>query len=166
MLGLILPWWTRWAVLAAALIAAAAFGAVKMHQHDQKAYDELAGQYATFKAEVAAAGQAQEKRAAAIAAHDGLLKEEANEENRTALAAMRADVKRLRRERDSARSSILPAAPAGTGRPDLACFDRGALESALRALVADVRGFVDEGAEAVVDLNSAKLWASGRDRGP
>lgn len=162
MLGLILPWWTRWAVLAAALVAAGTFGAVKMHQHDQHAYDALAADFATFKAQVVAAGEAQEKRTAAISAHDELLKEEADHDHEAALTKLRADVASLRARRPDL--GILPPATAGAGRADVACFDRGALESALRALVADVRGFVDEGSEAVVDLNSAKLWASERDR--
>lgn len=159
-LGLVLPWWARWAALGVAMVAAAAFGAAKMHQHDQKAYDALSAAYAGFKAEVAAAGKAQNDRAAAIAAHDELLKEEADDDHEAALAKLRADVDRLRARRSS--GGILPPAAPGAPSPDRATFSRAELERALRDLDAGVQGLVDEGSRAVIDLDTAKRWA--RDR--
>jgi len=142
-----------------------AFGALKMHQHDARAYDELADQFSTFKGGVAALGEQAKKDAAAKAVKDKANKEKADAENKRTTDALRADVERLRDERDRARGSFVPAAPAGARRPDLACFDRAELESAIRGLVTDVRSLVDEGSQATVDLNTAKACGRSRDPG-
>ena len=128
-------------------------------------YDKLAAEFSTFKGGVAALGEAAAKAAAEKAANDAKLKAKADNENKRAVSDLRATVARLRLEADRARGSYVPAAPTGAARPDLACFDRAALESALRELVAEVRGFVDEGAEATVNLNAAKLWNTQRENG-
>ena len=121
--------------------------------------DKVQASFDGFKAQVAAEGKVAQERANAQAAKDKLTKETADAENARVTAALRADITKLRRERDSARVSTVPAAPAGSGRPDLACFDRSGLESALRGLLGDIRGLVDQGAAATLDLNTAKAWA-------
>lgn len=125
-------------------------------------YGKLQASFNTFKGGVAALGEQAKTKAALQALADLKNKERADDENKRTVATLRADVKRLRDERDRARGSYVPPAPAGAARPDLACFDRAALESALRELVVEVRGLVDEGAAATVDLNTAKLWEQGR----
>lgn len=122
--------------------------------------------FETFKVKVAAEGEIARQRAEAIAAHDELLKEEADEEHRQALDTLRADVGRLRRERDDARSRFLPPTAAGPGSPDLACFDRAEYLGAYRDLVSEIRGAVDEGSKAVIDLNAAKRWVGERGHVP
>lgn len=128
-------------------------------------YDKLQASYNTFKGGVAALGEAAKAKAAQQALHDLKNRERTDDENARTIATLRTDIARLRLERDSARGSYVPAAPTGAARPDLACFDRAALESALRELVAEVRGFVDEGAEATLNLNTAKLWNTQRENG-
>lgn len=113
-----------------------------------------------FKAMVEAAGKAQEDRTAARIAHDGLLKEEADEENRMARDRLLAAIRKLRSERPS--GSFVPAAASCTDRPAAACLDRAILERAIRDLDAGVQGLVDEGSSAVTDLDSAKRWAHDR----
>lgn len=154
--------WVKWAAVALVLAVVAGGAAYKMHAHDMIAYNALKTEYDTFKGGVAALGEQAKKDAAKKALDDLKNKERADDENKRVVAALRADIKRLRLEADRARGSFVPPASTGASRPDLACFDRAALESALRELVAEVRGFVDEGAAATVDLNTAKLWEQGR----
>ena len=154
--------WVKWTAAALILVAVAGGAAYAMHSHDQVKYDALKTEYDTFKGGVAALGE-QAKAAAALQALNDLKKRErADDENKRTHTADVNTILRLRAQLDSARGSYVPAASTGAARPDLACFDRAALESALRELVTEVRGFVDEGAAATVDLNTAKLWEQGR----
>jgi len=84
-------------------------------------------------------------------------KRKADDENKLTLTALRADNKRLRSDR--ARSNFVPPAGAEARRPNLACFDRAELESAIQLLDGRVSPIVDQGSEAVVNLNTAKTWA-------
>jgi hypothetical protein len=54
----------------------------------------------------------------------------------------------------------VPAAPAGSRSPDLACFDRAELEQALQRFDAGVTGLFDEGDTNAVGLNVARSWAA------
>ena len=160
MLGLLIPWWGRWAALAVLILASMAFGAAEMRKHDNARYDVLAVKFNTFKSQVATAGMEAQAKAKAQAAADKRAKEQADNENQKTITSLRTDIKRLRDS--SARGSYVPAAPAGAVRPGLACFDRPQLERAIRDLVAEVRGLVDEGSETTVDLDTAKRWAQDR----
>lgn len=155
---MIAAWWTRWAVLAVALVAAAAFGAAKMHAHDQARYDALEAQFEAFKDKTAALGR--EAKAAAVAkeAADKKRKEDADAENTAALAALADTIGKLRSRPGR---GVLPAGPASPGGADVACFDRPAIERAYGGLVAGLRVLGDEGAKATVDLNTARRWAHG-----
>ena len=116
--------------------------------------------FASFKDQVKVIGEKAEREAAATKMADKLAKDTADAENAAAVARLNTAVAKLRRERDSARGSIVPAAPAGSKCPDeQACFDRPGLESALRELAAGVRGLADEGAALEADLNTARKWA-------
>ena len=122
-------------------------------------YLRLDSQYQSFSAGVAALGEKAKTRNAVVELNNLKNKERADEENRRTTAGLRADVKRLRDERDYARGSIVPAAPAGSASPDVTCADRAELERALREFVTETRGLMDEGSAAVTDLNTAKQWA-------
>lgn len=160
MLGLVIPWWGRWVALAIALVAAAAFGAAKMHAWDQNRYDALRGQFEKFKDQAEALGLQAKKDAKAKEASDKERKANADKENAAALAALAGTVRRLRAQR--AHSNIVPAAPATAARPELATFDRAELERALRVFTSEVQGIADEGSAATVNLDSAKRWAQGK----
>lgn len=117
----------------------------------------------SFKAQVKVEGEAAAKKAAVTEMADKLKKDTADAENAATVARLTADIGKLRRDRDRARSSLVPAAPAGSVcPPEQACFERTGLESALRDLVAGVRGLADEGAALEADLNTAREWAQGR----
>lgn len=150
--------WLRLLAVSVALAAAAGFGAYKMHEHDQVALDKVKQDFSLFEARVSALGEKAKSDAKSKEAADAALKKRIDDENKRVVAGLVADIKRMRDERDRARGSFVPAPLAGAARPDLACFDRTALESALRDFVAEIRSLVDEGTAATVDLNAAKAW--------
>ena len=112
------------------------------------------GFVATTKAEGEAAKEAADKQAAA----DKLKKGKSDAENLQTRAALAIALNSLRAQRPA--GSLLPPAPAGSSRPDLACYDRAELGRAYGDLVTEIRGFADEGSAAVIDLNTAKAWAA------
>ena len=116
-------------------------------------------EYDSFKAEQKALGDKAAKEAAAKEALDKAAKEKADADHQATVARLTSTIGKLRADADRARGSFVPAAPANASRPELACFDRPALESAIRDFVADVRGQVDQGTAATVDLDNAKSWA-------
>ena len=123
--------------------------------------DALQAKYDGFVATTKAEGEAAKKLAEAKAKADRQLKESSDHEYETTIASLRADVKRMRDDR--ARSRFVPAAPAGSRSPDLACFDRAEYQRTdgvvTEKLFAGARGLADEGTAATVDLDSAKRWA-------
>ncbi len=148
-------------LLGIALAGALAFGGLQTHRlgSAQERIGAITAQFEDFKASVQAQGRAAQERAESQAKADKQRQEKANVQNQTVRARDAAVIAQLRRERDSARSSIVPTAASAPTDPGRASFDRAELESALRVLLGEVRGLVDEGSAAVVDLNSAKLWA-------
>jgi len=147
-----------WAV---ALILIAVFGAgwrINGNRWDAK-YQKLDGEYQQFKGGVAALGQEAKTRNAVITLDNLKAKERADEEHTRQHGLDVSTIGRMRHDRDSAGGGTVPAAPAGSARPDLACFDREALKSAYGRLVERVRGGADEGTAATIDLNVAKVWA-------
>ena len=119
--------------------------------------DAANAKYDKFVIQTEALGKEAERKAEAQRLNDIKRKEQADAENKHTIDSLRADNKRLRNER--AAGSYVPPAGPGASRPDLACFDRTELESALRQLDEEVSGLIGEGAEAVGDLNTAKTWA-------
>lgn len=116
--------------------------------------------FAAFKATTAAIGERARADALIKESADKERKAKADAENIRATASLRADVERMRRERDSSRRSSLPASPTGSRCPDgQACFDRAILDAALRDYLAEARKLADQCGEIEVDLNTAKRWA-------
>ena len=110
---------------------------------------------AEFRATVEAMGKAAEERAAATRATREAITKAKDKSYAKRLAVVTADRDRLRR---GAARSILPPAPADSRRPDLACFDRGELDLALRAYREGVGDLVTEGAAFAVSIESAREW--------
>lgn len=121
--------------------------------------DAVKAEFKGFVDTTKALGEAAQKVSDATKAADQKRQEQANEENKRTTDALRADIKRLRNARTSG-NFVPPAAP-GARRPDLACFDRAELESAIRIFDLEIQGLVDQGSEATVNLDTAKLWAKG-----
>lgn len=135
------------------VLIAAAFGGVCWLQGAH--HEQLKA--AKFEAATAALGEAAKQRNAQTAKSDKLRKENADAENNRTITSLRADVKRLRDTR--ARGSYVPAAPAGSRSPEIACFNRVDLERAIQQLDAGVSELFAEGDEGTVNLNTAKRWA-------
>lgn len=120
--------------------------------------DAVQAEYDGFVAATKAQGEAANKLADATAAEDKRKKESSDHEYQTTIASLRADVKRMRDDR--ARSRFVPAAPASSRNPGIACFDRAELEQAIRRLDSGVSGLIAEGDAGAVGLNVARGWAS------
>ena len=110
-----------------------------------------------FEAATVALGEAAKQRSAHITKADKLRKENADAENNRTITSLRADVKRLRDERS--RSSYVPAAPAGSRSPEIACFNRADLERAIQQLDDRFSAMVARCDEGTVNLDTAKRWA-------
>lgn len=113
----------------------------------------LAEMSATLKAQ----GEAAKKVVEAVIARDNKLKERTDNDHKVTIDKLNADIKRLRDNRP--RTSFVPTAPASARSPEVACFDRSELESAIRDFDAGIQRLVDEGSARTVDLDSAKQWA-------
>lgn len=165
MLNLIVPWWGRALAVVALLAAVAGFGALKMRQHDNIRYEALEREYAQFRGRVAAEGAAAQARAVAQAERDKRRKENADKDHAQTVAALDIAVRGLRVAADN-HSFTVPAAPSGSQRPDLACFDRGDYQRAwgedFKRLRDGIRVLLDEGAACTVGLDAAKRWAQGQ----
>ena len=153
--------WRAWAILGYIVLSAGVWLQTSRLHSCQAQKDAIQAQFDQFKAQVRLEGEAAQKAANEKAAHDKQAKENADAENRKTLAALHADIIRLRHERDDSHKNLVPAAASSPADTASACFGREALESALRGLLAEIRGLIDEGSEAEMNLNTAKLWAQG-----
>ena len=150
-----------WEYLAVA-IALAAFGGFCYVKGGEGPKAQLAAKTAqmdAFVAQTKTLGEQAQKAADSRKKADQLAKENADHENAVTAAANAATVAKLRHDL-AARTSgnYLPAAPASSPNPALACFDRPNLERALGDFIAGIRGLADEGTAAAIDLNTAKTW--------
>lgn len=121
--------------------------------------DAVKAEFDGFVTTTKAQGEIAENLAKAKEAEHKREKEIADHEYQTTIASLRADVKRMRDAR--AGSRFVPAAPAGSRRVDLACFDRAELERTLRDFDSAIQGLVDQGSADAVGLNVARSWAAG-----
>lgn len=121
--------------------------------------DAVQAKYDGFVATTKAQGETAKKLADAQAAEDKRKKESSDHEYQATIASLRADVKRMRDAR--AGSHFVPAAPAGSRNPGIACFDRAELERTIRRLDSGVSGLLEQGDADAVGLNTARAWAGG-----
>jgi len=123
--------------------------------------EAVKAEYAGFQAQVKAAGEVAQAKAKAKEAADKQLKEKIDNENKTLRANLAAASKRMSDARTSVR--FLPAPTTGTVSPTVTA-DRAGLEDALRNFDSAVARLVDQGDQAIADLNSAKQWAKALNR--
>lgn len=146
-------------LLLAAFVAGLASGAAPAWYVQGLRLDALQSKHDGFVNTTKAQGEAAKKEAEAKAKADRQLKESSDREYQITIASLRADVKRMHDDR--ARASFVPAAPAGSRSPGLACFDRADLEQALRRLDVGISGLIEEGDADAVGLNAGRRWAAG-----
>jgi hypothetical protein len=141
----------NWQLIAIGLLVLTVFGYYKHCESVKERFD-------TFKAEVKVKGEEQERKTQETIARNQKEKERADEMYKRNLARLERDVKRLR---DSAPSSFLPAAPSTAANPDRACVSRAIVDGALRSFEAEVAGLIAEGDRGITGLDAAKTWAQG-----
>lgn len=149
-----LPWWWRWAALAAICAACVGFGYVKGLDHNAAEISDLQGQLSSQKAVAAAAI----KEVAAKEKIQTQIKGDVDVKNTAISGTKHTDALRMRRERAS--QSYLPQS-GGTSRSidtGTICFDRKGLESAIQRLDDRVSIIVERCTKAIVDLDSGKEW--------
>lgn len=162
-LGLAIPWWGRWLAIAGVLVAAAGWGAVKMHEHDEEKLE-------AFKLEIARAGDKQNRETAERVLRWKNLKEISDAQAQTAAAARDAalDRERVRQLADSSRR-IVPAATAGAGGGDRLCLSRDELDRRLRASFARLSerliGIAEQGQRGIDVAAVCSSWARGLQKG-
>jgi len=120
---------------------------------------EVRAEFDKFKIALAEEGRKAEALARQREAKDRKAKENADAENKRLRDDLSAARRRLRDNRARPDSGVVPRAAAGSVSPERAAFDRAELDRALRAFTAGVEELVGEGAEAIVDLDTAKKWA-------
>ena len=115
------------------------------------------GAHAELVANLQAAAAEQEMRNEELIEHYTKEKEDADKDAASKLARLQRDLKRMRDERN--RAGSVPAAPAASAKPDLACFSRADLERAVGVLEAGMEAIAGEGAACAIELEAARKWA-------
>lgn len=118
-------------------------------------------EFAEFRTATNLAGERQEKESALEATRLASLKKESDHALQTALGRVSDLAHQLRQRRADPGRSIVPAAPADTRRPDLACFDRAEFDRAQRDSEGAAEEIAISGAEDAVRLETAREWAAG-----
>lgn len=144
-------------LIAAAFAGAVLFGAFMVGSNYQKAKTDLVqAEYDGFVAQVKTEGAAAIKAAKLKEDADIRLKETSDATYTARLAALNADIDRMRHNRSG--GSYLPTPRAAASSPNRICFDRTKLELALQQLDGDVSGIVGEGDAARLRLSVAHDW--------
>lgn len=118
--------------------------------------DAVKQEYAAFQANVKALGEVADKQARAKEKADIATKEKIDADHKKTVATLLAESRRVR-DFNSSRGG-LSGIPASPSRPDLACFDRAELDTAIRLYQSDLLGIAEKGAQATLDLNTGKDW--------
>lgn len=113
-------------------------------------------EHKAFVSEVERLGNEAKLKAKQVDQENKLKKEKADEDLRKLRSANNELSKRVR---DNSRSSFVPPTGPVTGKPETACFDQGAIDGAIKRFAERVTGIVEQGQEAITDLNNAKQWA-------
>jgi len=116
-------------------------------------------EHRTFVAYVKAEGEAAQKAADKRKREDEERKKAADKKLASTIATLRRDNERLR---NNARSNYVPAAPANSRKPEVACYGRRSLDEEVRSFAGGVAEIFTELRSAAVELNNAKEWANGR----
>ena len=113
-------------------------------------------EYADFKADVKAKGEAAIENARKIDSENAKRKEKSDAERKRLIIANNGLADRLR---DNASRSSLPSTSGTAGIPETACFRRADLDAAIQRFTTGIAGIVTQGDAAVTDLDNAKRWA-------
>jgi len=152
----------RLLLVGAICAALVGLGGVLAHKYYAPKLEAEKRAFAEFRGGVEALGRAAEKRARETDEANRKRKVSADDENRRSTDKLLADNRRLRDERDNARRGFVPSPAPDSRSPDLACFARTELESAIGELVGSLRGLAQEGDQSALSLRIAREWAASR----
>lgn len=141
----------RFVIAGVAFALLGAWGAWNRHQ-----FNAVTDAFQEYRVGVEVAGRAAKAAAEARTAYDVSVKGKTDADYQKNVAGLNARIAGLRNASTS--TGVVPAAPASTVRPDLACFDRAELIGAVGNFVVGIRAVTDEGAAATLALDSAKSW--------
>jgi DNA-binding helix-hairpin-helix protein with protein kinase domain len=144
---------TLYIVLAALLAFSGMAVALKVQSSRLEACKQ---EFATFKADVQAKGEAAQREAAVKNAENAKRKEKSDAERKRLIAANTNLADRLR---DNAARSSLPEISGTAGVAETACFRRTDLDAAIRKFTAGTAGIAAAGDAALADLDNARRWA-------
>lgn len=122
--------------------------------------DAVKDEYERFKGVTEAIGKIYKDKAKAKEAEYKAITKRTDDAHKKDTAYLRTDADRLRQQLNSG-SGGLSGIPANPQRPDLACFERSQLDSAIRQYQSDLLGIAQKGAQATLDLDTAKSWVRG-----
>ncbi len=149
-----------WPFILAAILFGTGYG--YGHHADHKSMElklEAAKkEFAEFKAIIAAQGEVAQKLSDARVEYEKTSKAKADQDYNVRIAALNADVARLRKQ-DRDRSNVLPAPSPTTSNPSGANLQRAEYESAHRILVDGLRQLGLESDQGIEGLNSVKEFA-------
>ena len=134
------------------LVLLAAVGAYVWHCERTKL------NHAVFVADTERLGQEAEAAAEKRAKEDKAEKEKTDAKIKNLLAANKRLAGELRDARS--RSSLVPPAAPGAKRPDLACFDRPLVQSALSRFEDEIAARFEECDAGAIALDAARGWAA------
>ena len=139
------------------LICAAAVGVSRLElAHVRHKLDAVTSEYSMFVANAKAEGDAQNAKAKATDELHASIVKEKDHENAILHDQLNVTAKRLR-DLNTNRSYLPPITPS-SHRPDLQCFDRAELDTAIRSFDRDIQELVIESESATVDLDTGKKW--------
>lgn len=150
----------RLLLVGAICAALVGLGGVLAHRYYAPRLEAEKRAFAEFRGGVEALGRAAIERRQIKERADQLSKEKSDRENKDATGRLLADNRRLRDERDNARGGFVPGPAPDSRSPDLACFSRPLLESAIGELVGSLRGLAQEGDQSALSLRVAREWAA------
>lgn len=116
--------------------------------------------FAEFKAQVKVIGEVQAQETKKTNDHNEALRKESDNENaktRRDLAGVYGAYASLRDQRT--RSRTVSSLPASASHPDTICFQREKFAGAVGVIETGVPVITRKGDDAIVDLNSARMWA-------
>ena len=144
-----------------ALILGATYisGCVRGSQTANARTEQVKADYLQFRVNTEAIGKAAQKEANATKAANEQKAKASDESYAKALVVLGRDIGELRRARTS--TDYLPPAPADTKCPEgWVCFDRAALESAIRQLDEGVSGIVEKSDTVRLRMDESIKWAN------
>lgn len=170
-LMLLVPWYVRWLLVLGVLLSAAAAGAWKMHEYDEKELTDVTERFSRFRTDskTLAVKREAEVKVERLARNDQSKKAEAGHElalndtaarNADVFASLRADVERLRPGSDQ-----LSGVPGSAAIPvdSRVCYDEQTLVDRLKAdlgrFVRRLEPVVGRGEAALIGYEWARIWA-------